>query len=110
MDKIVPDDKKTELIFRPQWFMFVETFHFHPLSLPRCSWNEWPGVPVEQGVIMKQLFFAVFLCAFFALVGYAATRAGIPPFNKMMEIMGENGVTILFAVTGLIVGFWLGNR
>ena len=59
---------------------------------------------------MRQIFFAVFLCAFFALGGYAAERAGIPPFSKMMEIMGPMGVTITFAVVGLIAGFWLGNR
>ncbi len=72
---------------------------------------EWVArISRRHGVIMRQLFFAVFLGAFFALVGYAAERAGIPPFNKMMEIMGANGVTITFAVVGLIVGFWLGNR
>jgi hypothetical protein len=59
---------------------------------------------------MKQIFFAIFMSAFFAVVGYAAERAGIPPFSKMIEIMGPTGVTITFAVTGLIVGFWLGNR
>jgi hypothetical protein len=59
---------------------------------------------------MKQLFFAVFLGGFFAVVGYAAERAGIPPFSKMIEITGPNGVTITFAVAGLIVGFCLGNR
>jgi hypothetical protein len=59
---------------------------------------------------MKQIGFAIFMSAFFGLVGYAAVRAGIPPFNKMIEIMGETAVTVSFAVTGLIVGFLLGNR
>jgi hypothetical protein len=55
---------------------------------------------------MKQLFFAVFMCAFFALVGYAAERAKVPPFS----ILGETVTPILFAVVGLVVGFALGNR
>jgi hypothetical protein len=55
---------------------------------------------------MKQLFFAVFMCAFFGLVGYAAERAQVPPFS----ILGETVTPIIFAAAGLIVGFCLGNR
>ncbi len=62
--------------------------------------------PTWARAIMKQIFFALFLGAFFYFVGFAAERAHIPPFN----IVGENIVPILFAVIGLVVGFWLGNR
>jgi len=55
---------------------------------------------------MKQLFFAVFMCAFFGIVGYMAERAKVPPFS----ILGETVTPILFAVVGLVVGFCLGNR
>jgi hypothetical protein len=55
---------------------------------------------------MKQLFFAVFMCAFFGIVGYAAERAKVPPFS----ILHENVTPILFAAVGLVVGFCLGNR
>ncbi len=62
--------------------------------------------PDWAGATMKQLFFAVFMCLFFGLVGYAAERAQVPPFS----ILGETVTPILFAVVGLVVGFCLGNR
>jgi hypothetical protein len=55
---------------------------------------------------MKQLFFAVFMCAFFGIVGLAAERAQVPPFS----ILHEHVTPIIFAAAGLVVGFCLGNR
>ncbi|HEV2948467.1 MAG TPA: hypothetical protein VGX70_13920 [Gemmataceae bacterium] len=55
---------------------------------------------------MKQILGALFFAAFFAFVGLAAERAQIPPFN----LFKEGWAPIIFALIGLGVGFWLGNR
>jgi hypothetical protein len=59
---------------------------------------------------MKQLFMAVVFSGLFAFVGLAGARSGIPPLNLLEENIGTNSGPILFAVIGLGVGFWLGNR
>ncbi len=63
-------------------------------------------VLVRARAIMKQIFMALAFSAFFAFVGYAGERAGIPPFN----LFKETWAPIIFAAVGLGVGFWLGNR
>jgi len=59
---------------------------------------------------MKQLLMALVFSALFAFVGFAGARSGVPPLNLFEENIGPNAAPILFAIIGLGVGFWLGNR
>jgi hypothetical protein len=55
---------------------------------------------------MKQLFWAAFFGACFALAGSFAVDGDIPP----LYLLGKPGGPIACGLLGLGVGFWLGNR
>jgi hypothetical protein len=55
---------------------------------------------------MKQILWALFFGAFFAVIGFAAVNGNIPP----LDLLGEPTAPIACGVVGLAVGLWLGNR
>jgi hypothetical protein len=55
---------------------------------------------------MKQLLWALFFGACFALVGHFAVDGKIPP----LHLLGTPAGPVVCGVLGLVVGFWLGNR